>query len=223
MRAASFATVAALLDACALGCSSGRCDRHDAGAVSDGSSAVDGMGVADAHDGRANGEGGANASDASGDASGAALVNVRFANWSPDAPGVDFCLAPHGTTTFMGPLVAAIGASEDAGVAGLAFPRVSAYAPVAPGVYDVRIVVSSAMSCVAPIASDKTMVPALLAGDYATIALMGEEQPVDRDPVLEVVSFVDDHASSGGVAARFINAAPALGGQVDMEIGRAHV
>src|SRR5580698_4427991 len=32
------------------------------------------------------------------------LAGVRLANWSADSPPVDFCLAPHGTTDFQGPL-----------------------------------------------------------------------------------------------------------------------
>src|SRR6202030_1440041 len=47
---------------------------------------------------------------------------VRVANWSPDAPGVDFCLAPHGTTAFVGPLLGTQSALLDAAAPLLAYP-----------------------------------------------------------------------------------------------------
>src|SRR5580658_9937302 len=67
---------------------------------------------------------------------------IRFANWSPDSPAFDMCIAPHGTTSFQGPLLSALAAAtgSDAGSAGLAFPLVSAYTLVPPGQYDARIV-----------------------------------------------------------------------------------
>src|SRR5450755_4219067 len=57
---------------------------------------------------------------ATGDASDAAdaavpMGFVRFAHLSSDAPSVDFCLAPHGTTTFTGPMMAALVSASDAG------------------------------------------------------------------------------------------------------------
>src|SRR5580692_3741297 len=74
------------------------------------------------------------------------LARVRFANWSPDSPAVDFCLAEHGTTEFQGPLLAGLAAQIDraglvgAGQAVLQFPDVSAYISVEPQALDVRIV-----------------------------------------------------------------------------------
>jgi hypothetical protein len=31
---------------------------------------------------------------------------IRLANWSPDAPGIDFCVAPRGTASWIGPVLA---------------------------------------------------------------------------------------------------------------------
>jgi hypothetical protein len=146
---------------------------------------------------------------------------LRFANWSPDAPGVDFCIASHGTGAFTGPVVAALAAATDAGTdittsdGGieqlLAFPLVSAYLPLTPGGYDVRVVVSGATNCNAPIGLDTTNLPVLATNAQTTVALVGEEQPSGGGPGLQLVAFTDDlFASTTGIAMRFINASPAL-------------
>jgi hypothetical protein len=79
------------------------------------------------------------------------LANMRIAHASPDAPAFDVCVAPHGTTSFHGPLVArlavSLGAGDDAGPAGVSFSQVSAYVALAPGRYDVRLVAAGASSC----------------------------------------------------------------------------
>jgi hypothetical protein len=142
------------------------------------------------------------------------FAQVRVANWSPDAPPVDFCLAQHGSGVFVGPFVAALvaadadaGTASDAG-AGLAFPSTSAYALVTPGTYDARIVVGG--GCSAKIAADDTMLPALAAGSSATIALMGDANPLSAGAALHVVGFLDDGSGASAVALRFIHAAPDL-------------
>jgi hypothetical protein len=75
---------------------------------------------------------------------------IRVAQLSPDLPPVDVCVALHGTTTFQGPLLAALASSTlgtDAAAPGLAYAQVSAYIAVAPGQYDVRIVAAGATDC----------------------------------------------------------------------------
>ena len=178
------------------------------------------------------GDGAAAATDAgdSGDALGnaeAATTNVsavRVANWSPDSPSVDFCLAPHASGAFQGPLVARLanpgGAEGGAAAAALAFPQVSAYSYVAPGRYDARLVVAGSADCTSGIAADATTLPALAAGAFETIALVGEAHAAGSDPGLELVGFLDDQHPSGMVALRFINAAPAIP-KVDMGTGPA--
>jgi hypothetical protein len=86
---------------------------------------------------------------------------VRVAHAVPDAPPVDFCVAPHGTTAFQGPLLgqlagelAEAGAPVPAGDGpdgaadfGLSYTQVSAYVALDAGTYDLRIVASGAGSC----------------------------------------------------------------------------
>jgi len=43
--------------------------------------------------------------DAPGDAVVSNAVLVRLANWSPDAPGLDFCVSPHGSSLWTGPVL----------------------------------------------------------------------------------------------------------------------
>jgi hypothetical protein len=134
---------------------------------------------------------------------------LRFANWSPDEPAFDLCLAPHGTPSFQGPLLYML---SDAGASGLAFPLVSAYTLVAPGQYDARVVVGGATSCAVGIRDDSPL-PPLPAGAAQTIAVVGEASPSIGDAKLQVVGFFDDVASTGPNVppmVRVINAAAAL-------------
>jgi hypothetical protein len=150
------------------------------------------------------------------------VSGVRVANWSPDSPSVDFCLAPHGSGAFQGPIVNSLANAGDAdgGMAALAFPQVSAYFYVAPGAYDARLVVAGAADCSFGIGSDATMLPALSAGTFATIALLGEAHAVGGAPGLQITGFLDDQRPGGAVALRFIQAAPAIS-RVDVGTGAA--
>jgi hypothetical protein len=137
------------------------------------------------------------------------VAGIRVANWSPDAPAIDLCLARHGTNAFRGPMLGAFLASDDdAGVAALSFPCASAYTYVSPGQYDARLVVAGAPNCAAGIGADVTNLPALAADGYATIALIGDANPAAGAPGLTLVGFPDDGYASSGAALRFINAAP---------------
>jgi hypothetical protein len=137
------------------------------------------------------------------------VAGIRVANWSPDAPAIDLCVAPHGTTAFRGPMLGSlVGQGDDAGVAALPFPYASAYSYVSPGQYDARLVVAGASNCAAGIGADVTNLPALDADGYATIALIGDANPAAGAPGLQLVGFPDDAYASSGAALRFINAAP---------------
>ena len=198
--------------------SDGSGDGMKAEAASDASSDV-GDGAADTATDGAMDAGDASDALASSDASTTNVSAVRVANWSPDSPSVDFCLAPHATSAFQGPIVTRLANTGGAdGGAALAFPRVSAYSYVAPGRYDARLVVAGAADCTTGIAPDATMLPALTSGTFATIALVGEAHAVGSDPSLQLVSFLDDQRAGGMVAMRFINAAPAIP-KVDMGTG----
>jgi hypothetical protein len=136
---------------------------------------------------------------------------LRFANWSPDSPAFDMCIAAHGTTSFQGPLLSALAvAQSDGGSEGLPFPLVSAYTLVPPGQYDARIVVGGTESCAVGIRPDTTDLPILAAGGAETVALAGEVVPVAADYRLHVLGFLDDISASGSAEIRVINAAPAM-------------
>jgi hypothetical protein len=232
MRAACIASAAASLAACCIGCASDdksvpACDGGDAAGFAEAGDApanADAVTAGDALDAQGASEGGPASADAGqvadvSTADGTLSTNalVRVANWSPDAPAVDFCIAPHGTRAFVGPVVGAIGASVDAGTAGLTFPSagtpvqaVSSYFSVAPGLYDLRVVVAMGGSCTVPIIPDVTNLPPLTARHFATIALVGDVQPTGGDPGLQLASFSDDGVSSQLVFLRFINASPSM-------------
>lgn len=158
-------------------------------------------------------------SDGGADADGA-IANpayLRLANWSPDAPAVDFCVAPHGSTSFQGPLLAKTFVPPplppaDGGATGLPFPDVSAFVQVNPGQYDVRLVAAGATSCATGMGSDLTSLPALAAGAYETVAAVGDVTKTGSDPSLSLVAFGDDSvvANSLDGALRFINVAPSI-------------
>jgi hypothetical protein len=135
---------------------------------------------------------------------------LRIANWSPDSPAVDLCIAPHGTGGFLGPLIGALAASTDSGPSGVSFPIVSAYISVPPGQYDARIVVAGASDCAAGIGTDATSLPTLAASGFATFALVGEAHPSGGEAALKIAVFLDDSSSSAAVALRFVNASPEL-------------
>jgi hypothetical protein len=181
-----------------------------------------------ATDGRATDGGSADGGDATITTT-STMVGIRLANWAHGAASVDFCLAPHGTGAFQGPILAA--ATGDAGVdtmAGLSFPSVSAYTLMLPGAYDVRIVPGALGTDCSPhaLVPDLTKVGPLAAGATATLALVGDALTTlgaDSGVQLKVVPFLDDPfgpppkivADTGAVVpragVRFINAAPGLG------------
>jgi hypothetical protein len=144
---------------------------------------------------------------------------VRVANWSPDAPAIDFCLAPHGTGTFRGPILAGIAAAENDGGtdggASLPFPTVSSYFYMAPGAYDARIVAAGVADCSTGIGADATSLPPLARDTFVTIALIGSVEAADAG--LGLVGFTDD-GTAKSVGLRFINAAPGFA-QADLGTG----
>lgn len=192
------------------------------------------------------GGGGAPSGDAGGDTAASTLdggddsgdeaeatapqTQLRMAHTSPDAPPLDLCVAPHGTSSFQGPLLAQLalggGAGDagdadietDAAVPGVAYAQVSAYVALAPGPYDVRIVAAGASSCDSAIAAggdaagpvaDWTNLPPLALNTSATLLLAGDLRPAGDDGRLTVTLLTDDSALSTGAAVlRAINAIP---------------
>jgi hypothetical protein len=132
------------------------------------------------------------------------IANVRVAHLSPDAPAVDFCIAPHGTAAFEGPVMEALGVSG-----GLAYQEVTAYLGLEEGRYDVRLVASDATTCATGLLPDVTGLPTLTDGLYATIAAIGALDPGEGFAPFEVTAFVDESAVMGGKAKlRFVHASP---------------
>jgi len=201
-------------DGCAAGCADS-CPGADAGSCADAGTS--------AH---------ADASGGDGAPPPAWLAGVRLANWSPDAPAVDLCLAPHGTGAFQGPLVGAqLAALSDAGLAdggaaGVPFPQASSYAYLPPGRYDARLVAAGSPDCsVGVLAPDDAGLAPLAAGSMTTIAAVGEVSGgTGGAPGVALASFADDFDGrlEGGpsiVALRFVAAAPRVA-QVSVGTGK---
>lgn len=134
-----------------------------------------------------------------------ASARVRVAHVSPGAPAVDFCLAPHGTARFTGPILAGAGRA-----AGLSYATVTRYFDVGPARYDVRLVAPGAASCAQPLAGldDFTRLPELAAGASVTIAAEGTLAG-QGDAAFTLRGYTDDtEAMPGHAALRLIHASP---------------
>jgi hypothetical protein len=143
--------------------------------------------------------------DAGAEGSTLATASVRVAHLSPDAPAVDLCVAPHGTSTFTGPVLAGAGSK-----AGLAYSEVTKYLPVPAVQLDVRLVAPDSSDCSTSLAGlpDFTDLPTLPAGAFVTIAAegsvaMGAATPFGLHPYID-----DSIVPSGSAALRFIHASP---------------
>jgi hypothetical protein len=132
-------------------------------------------------------------------------ARVRVAHVSPGAPGVDFCLAAHGTASFAGPILAGAGRT-----AGLAYGTVTRYFDVAAARYDVRLVAPGAADCKTPLAGldDFTRLPELAAGASATIAAEGTLGG-QGDAAFALRGYADDtEARPAQARLRLIHASP---------------
>jgi hypothetical protein len=137
--------------------------------------------------------------DSSADAAPApAQTYLRIGHVSPDSPPLDVCVAPHGAIVFQGPLVGQLAAGlaaasgragdagdaggaqaeEDAGAAGVVYGQISAYVPLPPGQYDVRIVAAGASSCDSAV----SFVRPLDDGDGGDDGGSGDGDPSDSGP-----------------------------------------
>lgn len=153
---------------------------------------------------------------------------VRLAHWAASAPAIDFCVAPHGSSSFGAPLLAArwaeladAGVEGDAGGAALSFTQASAYVYLAAGAYDARVVAAGSADCGAGIGGDLLTLPPLGTGAFATVALVGDPHPAAGTvgaPALRLVGFLDDLKAPGAIGLRFVNASPLLP-QADLGTG----
>jgi hypothetical protein len=169
-------------------------------------------------------DGGVQAQDASVDGAPILLAAVRLAQWSPDLPPLDVCLALHGSPFAGLPLVANLASALDAGAicdggdtVGLVYPEVSSYINMPAGTYDVRLVGAGSTDCSTGLVSDLTSAGPLLYNTFNTLAIIGEVAPEAGGPLLRVVVFPDDSTSPPSpnpsqpyVGIRFINAAPSV-------------
>jgi hypothetical protein len=138
-------------------------------------------------------------------------ARVRVAHVSPDAPAVDFCIAPHGTGEFTGPVLAGAG-----GPTGLSYGNVTKYVDVAPIQYDVRIVAPGSSSCASGILPDVTNLPELAEGSSATLAATGLLDHGDAQP-FELKAYFDDATVAADKAKlRFIHTSP---GTPNVDVG----
>ena len=196
--AAAAASATASLVACSGDDTSSPTPTPDAGAVDSGKTpSTDAGPKADA----------APAADAgpAPDAGGAPAAHVRVAHLAPDAPAVDFCVAVHGTTTFIGPVLNGAGAA-----AGLSYGTITRYVDLPPAQYDVRIVAPGSADCTKSLAGlpDIKNLPALPDGASATLAAEGELAAGAPKP-FGITAYLDDATVAAGKAKlRFVHASP---------------
>jgi hypothetical protein len=157
------------------------------------------------------------------DSASSVQTQLRIAHLSPDLPSIDVCVAPHGTTSFVGPLIGPL-SGLDAGAPGLTYAQVSAYLSLDPGQYDVRLVPAGSTSCAAgvgqgfvsdagsfPNLPDVTNLRALAPNASATLLLAGLVSPSGDDARFAATVVVDDVALAGAAELRAINAVPRAG------------
>lgn len=158
------------------------------------------------HDGDAAVEDAGTATDA-----GDGLTTLRLAVLSPDAPAVDFCIAPYGTSAFGTPLIAQIADQLDVdGSDGLSFGQVSVYMLVPAGRYALRVVEAGDSSCSMKLIADTTL-DTFSEDAWHTVALVGDLSVAGSDPAASIAVFEDDSEGKSGYARlRFIHAVPGM-------------
>jgi hypothetical protein len=135
---------------------------------------------------------------------GADSARVRVAHLSPDAPAVDFCIAPAGTKDFAGPVLGGAGAPL-----GISYGNVTKYLDVEATRYDVRLVAPGAADCNRALVPDVTDLPELPAGASATIAATGKLDHDGTGESFALRAYIDDDSVPAGQAKlRFIHASP---------------
>ena len=140
-------------------------------------------------------------------------ARLRVAHLSPDAPAVDVCVAPHGTTDFICPVLANAG-----GPLGLSFGQLTKYIEIAPDQYDVRLVAPASVDCAHGLVPDFTALPELPEGGRVTIAATGNLEH-GGNAAFTLRAFIDDAEPAAGKAKlRFIHASPGTPA-VDVGIG----
>src|SRR5262245_58603572 len=132
-------------------------------------------------------------------------AHVRVAHLSPDAPNVDFCVAPHGTGDFTGPILATNGH-----LTGLPYGNVTKYFDLDADQYDVRLVAPGAADCKTALGGlpDFTDLPNLPPETSATIAAEGLVAFGSTTP-FALHLYIDDTAVPADMAKlHFIHTSP---------------
>ncbi len=147
----------------------------------------------------------AGAPEAGSPDAGPSTIRVRVAHLSPNAPAVDFCVRPMGTTAFTGPVLESRGLA-----AGLTFSQVTGYVALPPGQWQVRLVAANATNCDTSLAGlPEYTLPNLPAGTWATVAASGRVGDSGAT-AFDLRPYVD---TRGPIAAdrmrvRFVHASP---------------
>ena len=139
------------------------------------------------------------------DAPALGTAHVRVAHLSPDAPNVDFCVAPHGTADFTGPLLTINGH-----LTGLPYGNVTKYFDLDSDQYDVRLVAPGAADCTTALGGlpDFTNLPPLEPEVSATIGAEGLVAFGSTTP-FTLKAYLDDTTVDANKAKlRFIHASP---------------
>ena len=145
-------------------------------------------------------------------------ARLRIAHLSPDAPIVDVCIAPAGTTSWTGPILRGLGAT------GLAYSQITTYVSLPVAAYDVRVIGATATGCEAGAVPDTRNV-VTSAGQFATVAAIGVIDPqgaAAQNPTFRLTLIPDETtALAGKTKLRFVHASPGTPA-VDVGLGVAH-
>jgi hypothetical protein len=127
---------------------------------------------------------------------------LRVGNLSPDLGPFDFCVAPTGTTTYTGPVMAAAGANGGLVFGGSGQASVSKYFAYTAGTYDVKLVAIGG-SCSSTALLTRTGL-SLGDGAYKLLAAVGFTGSTTAPHAL--TTFTDETTvAAGSVAIRFAN------------------
>lgn len=130
-------------------------------------------------------------------------IDLRFAQLSPGAPPMDFCLE-NGNEGFTGPVLQGLGLD-----AGLSYAQVSGYLTLPNGSYEMRPVAGGATGCATSLdALPDTPLPVLPPAGIATVTALGVVGATTDGFAL--AGFADEQLPSvtGDAALRFLDASP---------------
>lgn len=130
-------------------------------------------------------------------------AEVRVAHLSPDAPAVDFCLLPEGAPA-VGPVLQSLGVN-----AGLAYPNVTGYLPVAAGTYGVRLLPADATTCDGTLGIPDFAGIVVSENANYTVAATGMVAPAVNDAAFDLKVYVDSlEVAADKISVRFIHLSP---------------